>query len=136
MASDVLFKGQGIKITDSEVQIGRDLYHKEDITSVTVEEVPMSAGMRIGIAALGCVILLFGSSLWRNGMLCAAPLAFLALVFFYAAATGPTTYRLKLSTPNGEQVILNTNNQGQVRKVQQALEQYVLQARQSSSEVG
>ena len=135
MADAVYFKGQGIKITDAEVLIGRNSYARSDIQSVTVEEKPMSGGQRIGTLVVGLVMLVIVGVLPREAVFCGAPLSILALFALYSAAVGTKTYVLKVGTPGGEVMVLSTTNQGQVRKAEQALEEVVSQARQSDSDI-
>lgn len=123
------FKGQGIKITDSGVQIGRNSYPRESITSATVAEKPMSIGQRIGAVVAGLVLCVIVAVLPRDAVFCGAPLAILGLAFLFSGAVGTKSYVLKVETPGGEVAAFTSANQGQVRKMQQALEQYVFQAR-------
>lgn len=132
MASTVHFRGQGVKITDSEVLIGRHPYARSDIQSVTVEERPMSTSQRITALVVGLVMLVIVGILPREAVYCDAPLTILALVAFYSAVVGTKTYILKVGTPDGEVLALSTTNQGQMRKAQEALERLVIQARQNS----
>lgn len=134
MSDRTQFRGQGIKITDAEVQIGRNSYGKEDITSATVEQKPMPTGQRIGTVVAGLVLCMIVAVLPRDAVFCGAPLAILGLAFFFSGAIGTKSYVLKVGTPDGEVAAFTSANQGQVRKMQQALEQYVLQARQSNSD--
>ena len=134
MPGSVLFKGQGIKITDAGVQIGRNSYRKEDITSVMVEEKPMPAGQRIGGVVVGLVLCMIVAILPRDAVTCGAPLALFGLAILISSAIGTKTYALKVGTTNGEVTAFTSANQGQVRKMERALEQHVLQARQGSSD--
>ena len=135
MTDNTLFKGQGIKITDTEVKIGRNSYRKESITSVTVEEKPMPAGQRIGGVVVGLVLCLIVAVLPRDAVTCGAPLAFFGLAILISSAIGTKTYALNVGTTDGEVAAFTFANQSQVRKMEQALEQYVIQARHSDSDV-
>lgn len=129
MPSNVYFKGRGIKITDSEVQIGRNSYSKTDITSATVEEKLMPTGQRIWGVVVGLVLSMIVAIVPRDAVICGAPLAFLGLAILISSAIGTKSYVLKVGTPDGEVIAFAAANQGQVRKVQNAFEAFVIQAR-------
>lgn len=132
MSDYIQFKGQGIKITDSGVQIGRNSYPRESITSATVAEKPMSIGQRIGAVVAGLVLCVIVAVLPRDAVFCGAPLAILGLAFLFSGAVGTKSYVLNVGTTDGEITVLTSTTQGKVRKVQRALEQYVIQAGQGN----
>lgn len=130
MPSNVYFKGRGIKITDSEVQIGRNSYARADITSATVETKPMPTGQRIGGVVIGLVLCMIVAILPRDAVYCGAPLAALGLGILISSALGTKTYALKVGTPDGEVTALTAANQRQVRKLQDVFVQHVIRPEQ------
>lgn len=130
MASNVYFKGSGLKITDTAVQIKGTSYAKNDIELVSVEHRPISSGQRIGAAVVGFVLLMMIAVMPQDAAYCGAPLAIIGLASIGSAIFGVKTHTLKIKTLAGEVTALITTNQRQADKAKDALERYLSQPEQ------